>query len=76
MHPDVVILFNHHRRPQVALGHPDGDGISLILGFVERFLRQVQVATASPAEEQVVGEFSGFDDNPLENNIIDHGNLH
>jgi hypothetical protein len=29
----------------------------------------------SQAKEQVFGEFPGLDDNPFENDLVDHGNL-
>jgi hypothetical protein len=44
--------------------------------LVERLLRQVRVTVARQAEEQVVCIFPGLDDNPFENDIVDHGSLH
>lgn len=47
-----------------------------ILGLIKLFLRQIRVTVARQAEQQVVGIFPGLDDNPFENDIINHGNLH
>jgi len=38
--------------------------------------RYSRVTVARQAEEQVFGLLPGLDDNPFENNIIDHGSLH
>ena len=42
---------------------------------IERFLGQVRVTEIGQAKEQVVGVLPDLDDNPFENDIVDHGSL-
>ncbi len=71
VHPDVKALL-HHQCAQVARGHPDGDEIGHILDIIPRFLWQVSVTVAGQMKEQVIGVLPGSDDNPIENDIVDH----